>query len=140
MRRRVILVLVAFALWPLAQHVLVRTQGLSPWKAFGWAMYCQPKVTAVTRLHADDARLPVSQLAPDARVAMDAHHLRWKRLGDLADPDAAGCAVLRAHPTIGTLRIVSEQRSLDPDTGLIRSRERTSVYRRDGPVCGTVTP
>lgn len=34
--------LVSLLVWPLLHYGLINTTDLSPWKFFGWAMYCEP--------------------------------------------------------------------------------------------------
>ena len=36
--------LLLLALWPLAHRALVVRYRVDPWRLFGWAMYCTPKL------------------------------------------------------------------------------------------------
>ena len=48
--------LLLLALWPVAQHMLVRNLGATPWKLAGWGMYTTPQANVgVTVLVEGDA-------------------------------------------------------------------------------------
>ncbi|HSQ00629.1 MAG TPA: hypothetical protein VL049_25680, partial [Candidatus Dormibacteraeota bacterium] len=60
-QRLVVSVLAVLALWPLAHRALVWRYDLDPWRFFGWAMYCTPRLPVDVSLFAveDGARVPV---------------------------------------------------------------------------------
>ena len=41
--RIVVATLLVLAVWPLSHRAIVHMTDMSPWKGFGWAMYCVPK-------------------------------------------------------------------------------------------------
>ena len=104
MKRRILSVgLVLFALWPLAQHALVRTQGVDPWRLFGWAMYCVPgpmKTVRVVEVSRDGRFQVLDPERYDAagQHAVDVFRIRRQGLGHLETGDDLAAHMLERHP------------------------------------------
>ena len=105
-RRRKILVigllLTAFALWPLLHHVIAKRYFVSPWRLFGWAMYCVPVYKPRVHFFAVDGDRQIEIDFPrvtgdDARAYE--RFVRYRaELGTLAGPEALGRILFREYP------------------------------------------
>ena len=71
-RRIVFIGFVVVTIWPLVHHVIVRSLDMSPWKGFGWSMYCvPPRVTNTYVYSLDDGRpLRLAELTPAQQQAL----------------------------------------------------------------------
>ena len=132
-RRAVAAILVTLALWPAAQFQLVQVYDVSPWKLFGWAMYCRssPQVSTEVFSVAGDGRLRLlkpGSLSASARLSLTRYHKRWERLGRLSRPDAAAGLILEEREDIPGLEVVSSSRSLRHGVWELRT-ERTRFER-----------
>lgn len=101
MKRRVVVVLlVAFAIWPALHFALVTRYDANPWKLAGWAMYARPHFPSrlALRLVEDGEERPLLEL--DAREqALAAEFLeRRYSVGRLARPDDLVRTLLARHP------------------------------------------
>jgi hypothetical protein len=114
----VIALLVCLAIWPILHRLWVAHSGVSPWKFYGWAMYCQPRFRSqlefrglsrsptVSTGTTDEGRLlryPRRRL--DAWRALFAYRrkeLAWLRQ---TDPDDLARAVFAAHPGLRYLAL-----------------------------------
>ncbi|MBX3024183.1 hypothetical protein KF840_04655 [bacterium] len=122
-QRLVVAVLAVLAAWPLAHRALVARYDLDPWRFFGWAMYCTPKLPAEVRLFAiergERVEVPVASLSPPQRRAVDALRDRRAVWGTLASPARAAAALLDARPDAAAVEVVVEKWYLDPATASI---------------------
>lgn len=138
MKRRVVIVaLVAFAVWPLVHRVLVLRYDLSPWRFFGWAMYCQPKIPLVVDawVRVDGTRVPLEQaLGESAELSRRRFEFieRRETWGALAQPDELGTRILEAVPHAESAEIVVRRLGLNPSTARISARRHEyHLYRGD---------
>ncbi len=118
-RRIVWLGLVVLALWPPLHHAIFRRFDLSPWKGFGWAMYCvPPRVINTIPVSLDDGA-PVSTARlddPDRRALYDAagEFGRWRaEFGTLVKPDDLAEAILELYPKLQGVEIAVERVAVD---------------------------
>jgi hypothetical protein len=134
-QRLVVAALGLLAVWPLAHRALVARYDIDPWRFFGWAMYCAPKLPATVSLVAIEGgeRVPVAvrSLSPDDRRAI--HSLRRHRAlwGTLASPARAGRVLLAARPRAAAVEVVVEKWFLDPASASIATRTETHRFERD---------
>ncbi|MEO8605754.1 MAG: hypothetical protein ABI629_24510 [bacterium] len=133
-QRLVVGVLVGLAFWPIAHRILVVQTRLSPWRFFGWAMYCTPKLPVVVEVTAlrGKARtaLALSELSNDERRAV--HRLSEKRgmWGTYATPDRLAQRLLQSQHYADGIQIGVSHWYLDPDTARIATQRYEYVYRR----------
>ena len=127
-------VLVVLAAWPLAHRVLVWRYDLDPWRFFGWAMYCTPKLPAEVHLFAyekgERVPVPTSALSRPQRRAV--YGLRRRRVvwGTLASPERAGAALLAARPDADAVEVVVEKWYLDTETASIATHVEPHRFER----------
>lgn len=133
-QRLVVSALAVLALWPLAHRTLVWRYDLDPWRFFGWAMYCTPKLPVEIHLFAfeDGARVPVAlaSLGPVQRRAVHALRRRRALWGTLASPSRAGAALLAARPNAAAVELVVEKWYLEPATATIATHVETYRFAR----------
>ena len=138
-RRWVAALLVALALWPLGHRALVISYDVSPWKLFGWAMYCVPKPERTTRIYVPDTagerRLPLSELSDETNVELRQFHNRWGALGDLADREAVACAVFSERAALETMTLALAKTGLDLQTGYVTRDIARHTYHRKELAC-----
>lgn len=137
--------LILFATWPAVHHGLVRTMGLSPWKFFGWSMYCVPKrevrfeitledadgaairVTSeqiVQYLGTLDSRDPIHQLMRRTML-----YCRW--YGPHYAPDVLGTAILKSRMGLTRVTIDVIRLKLDASTERFVAEHRAGPYVYD---------
>lgn len=125
-QRLVVGVLAGLAAWPLAHRLLVARYDLDPWRFFGWAMYCTPKLPAEVHLFAfengERVEVPLASLGDPQRRAVDSLRDRREVWGRLASPARAAAALLDARPAAAAVEVVVEKWYLDPATASIASR------------------
>lgn len=137
-RRIVLAVLILTTIWPMTHHVIVRAfDHLSPWKGFGWSMYCVPYRAVNVRFYAVDER---RELYPDiaippmrAQVADALREFAKRRtvFGYRAVPDEFGAVLLNAFPMIRAVRIEVVEHVVDHETArMTRDRDDQYVYER----------
>jgi hypothetical protein len=135
-QRLVVAVLAVLAAWPLAHRALVQRYDLDPWRFFGWAMYCTPKLPADVYLFAieNGARIPVSfdELTPAQRRSVYALRARRVLWGTFASPSRAGAAVLAARPKADVAEVVVSKWYLDPTTATIATHDERYRFTRPG--------
>ncbi len=135
-QRLVVAVLAVLAAWPLAHRALVTRYDLDPWRFFGWAMYCTPKLPADVSLFTieNGVRIPVSfdDLTPAQRRSVDALRARRVLWGTLASPSRAGAAVLAARPNADVAEVVVSKWYLDPTTATIATHDERYQFTRPG--------
>ncbi len=123
--------LIVLALWPLAHRVLVARFELDPWRFFGWAMYCTPKLPVRVHLFAvtdgQRERIEIRTLKRRVRRAVYALPRRRAVFGRLASPAPVGRLLLAARPRAEAVEIEIERWTLDPATASIV--DRRTVYR-----------
>lgn len=134
MKRRVVMVaLVAFALWPLAQRGLVWTFDVSPWKLGGWAMYTAPAFSSgvVLLQVTNDKITPIAPSRYTPRIRNEVGRLASYRaaLGRLASPDRLGRAVFEERPEWPVVVVVVDRRRLDGASARIVRRIDKFLYR-----------
>lgn len=125
--------LLALALWPLAHRALVVHYRLTPWRFFGWAMYCAPRLPVVVSIQVDTGGGPVAVTGADNRRLRHALRRFTRRRGvwgRLARPDALAALALAAHPDGAAAAVTVERRFLDPTTARIAGERQTYTYRR----------
>lgn len=110
-KQRVLLIgLWIMVVWPTIHHVLVRTTDISPWKFFGWAMYCVPspivQVNPLGLMRDPDGKIEVFSLQkvtvpvadrPRLEKTYKAFGLRRPHLGKFARPNEFAAALLAAY-------------------------------------------
>lgn len=133
-QRLVVAMLAVLAAWPLAHRALVVRYDLDPWRFFGWAMYCTPKLPATISLFAieDGVRQPVEirSLSRDGRRAIAVLRRRRSLWGTLASPDRAGQALLAARPDAEAVEVVVSKLYLNPTTASIDTHVETHRFAR----------
>jgi len=111
-RRKVALVgllLIAFAVWPLLHHVVAKRYFVSPWRLFGWAMYCvpvyHPKVQVFVTQQDQRLEIPFPTSQPDDVRALSRFVRYRAELGTLVKPDNLGHIVFREYPHLDEVTI-----------------------------------
>ena len=138
-KRRVVRGLLLFlAVWPLVHRGLVEVYDISPWRLFGWAMYCRPILSVNVGLVPEDQAGPMETVLP-AALERETRRFTERRLalGRLADPAPLASAALAQLPRARSVIVVIQHNRLDPwsDTILGR-REYFRFARADGGVRG----
>ena len=136
-RRLVIAFLVAFALWPAVQIVLVRSHGADPWRLFAWGMYSVPgsmRTPRIVVLHeARPPRVISTRLYSEAEnEIMTVYRVRRQALGDLASADATAEALLALHPDWQGVALPVLTLSLDAETARTVGHVAQFTRWRDG--------
>ncbi|MGH7786113.1 MAG: hypothetical protein ACRERC_04555 [Candidatus Binatia bacterium] len=134
-RRLVIAFLALFAVWPLVHRGLVARYHMTPWRLFGWAMYCTPKLPVRAEVYAlrGGAR---ERLNPNSierrhlREAVFAFARRRGVWGEFEPPDRLARFVLRSEPGLDAVEIELEEQYLDPATSHIGARRSTHRFER----------
>ena len=136
-QRLVVAVLALLAAWPLAHRALVGRYGVDPWRFFGWAMYCTPKLpvrVSVYERRADERlRVALGDLDPALRKSARRLVNRRLRWGTLASVDGFGRQVLAARPDAEAIEIDLAHWYLDTYSAHIAARRDTFTYRRPPP-------
>ena len=136
-RRIVAIALLCFALWPLAQHGLVRAFGVDPWKLFGWAMYSAPgpmRTVRVVGVLEDGTALGLDYRAYAPADERAISHFRHRRnaLGSLASSDRLALSLLAGHPEWAGVWIGVLSLSLDADSARLMHDVQQRVHWRSG--------
>lgn len=133
-QRLVVAALAVLAAWPPAHRALVWRYDLDPWRFFGWAMYCTPKLPAEVALFAieNGQRVPVElrSLSREQRRAIYSLRRRRSVWGTLASPARAGAALRAARPQADAVEVVVSKWYLDPTTASIATRAETHRFER----------
>lgn len=134
-RRVVAVALAVFAAWPLAHRVIVARYDVSPWRFFGWAMYCQPKIPIAVdvRVRIDGAVLPLADASGDAGELMRRRFefaQRRQTWGELLPPDDLAGHILGALPQGEGVEVVVSRLVLDPATSRLTARTESYEYVR----------
>ena len=137
-KRRIVLVgFVVVTIWPLVHHVIVRSLDMSPWKGFGWSMYCVPPRSANTYLYSlDDGRpLTLREVTPAQQQALRRaadEFGKWRaEFGPLVEPDAFGQVALDCYPNEQGIELVVEHVAVARSSATFeRQRVDRYEYRR----------
>ena len=137
-KKRVIAVgLIAFALWPLGHRVLVLRYDVSPWRFFGWAMYCQPKFTPEVEIYVRRGVERVPLIEPSELQRSRRDYVRRREMwGGLLAPDDLGREALRAAGDADEVEIIVRRLVIDPATSRLAAREETYTYPTAPPTSG----
>ena len=141
-KRRVIAAgLVVFALWPLVHRVLVLRYDISPWRFFGWAMYCQPKFAPEVAIYVRRGaeRIPLIEAAgePSELQRRRRDYVRRREMwGGLLAPDNLGREALRAAGDADVVEIIVRRLVIEPATSRLTAREETYTYPAAPPSSG----
>jgi len=135
-KQRVVLGLLAvLAVWPPIHRALVARHWMSPWRLFGWAMYCTPKLPRRAELYVvrdgQRVRLDVSDSQQrEVREAMDAFLGRRDIWGTLVRPDQLAAIALASQPDSEAVEIEVEHLFLHPGTARIAAQRFAYAYPR----------
>lgn len=134
-RQIVAAVLALLAVWPLVHRLLVARYDISPWRFFGWAMYCQPAVRLIvdTRVHLDGRELELADALADSSELMRQRFEFAERRqiwGELLPPDDLARRILDAVPRAQAVEVVVRRLVLDPSTADLRARTSRYSYAR----------
>lgn len=137
-RRVLIVLLVAFALWPVAHGYWVSQFLVNPWRMFGWAMYCVPTYQPQVRFFGTDqnrsGEITFPQGSASARLQRQLYVRQRSQLGDLASPALLAAEVLRAYPHLDTLTIAVSHPVYSPaDAAFKPQLRRYDFTRRETP-------
>ena len=107
------LLLTAFALWPLLHYVVIRQYFVSPWRLFGWAMYCVPIYQPRVRFfvpQGDQQREIEFPMKKPGDVMAYQRFIRYRaELGTLIEADQLGQILFREHPELESVIVQVEQ-------------------------------
>jgi hypothetical protein len=125
----ILLVLLAYVIWPMVHAAGVYLYDMNPWKFFGFAMYCVPP-PGLTVLLTDVSTAKRVTLAPPEVFERDSdrrNRFLAQRLhtGSLLAPDVLADQVFAEYPGVMNLEIVMVHRVFDLN-------ERKMVTRRYG--------
>ena len=136
-RRKTLLVgllLAAFALWPLLHYVLAQKHFVSPWRLFGWAMYCVPVYKPRVEFFVEQAgqRVPIAypRISTDGSRSLETFVRNRAELGTLVDPDPLGRTIFEVHPGLDRVIIRITQPVYHYDSDSIRSAYFEHVIER----------
>lgn len=134
-QRIVAAAVIGLAVWPLAHRVLVARYRVTPWRLFGWAMYCSPKLPVRVTIQGvsggERTRLAITDAGNHAlRRAIVGFSRRRGVWGALVEPDGIGALALAKHPQTEAVDVEVEHLYLDPATALIASQRYTYTYTR----------
>ena len=127
-QRVVLIAVIVLTVWPLVHYFVVQNTDLSPWKGFGWAMYCEPHRVFVIRALSvsDETRL----LPTDELLRKDAkfRHI-WSlfergrvALGGAVRPDEIARLLARAYPNDPRIQIVVQRGGINRKTAMFETQ------------------
>lgn len=145
-RQLVILCLAVFTIWPLAHRGLVAWWDVSPWKLFGWAMFCVPSPRyfgVLAEVRANDtvnhpAFMDAAAAAEPERFARTDHIAKHRylfhrsHLGRLADQRGAARQILDRHPEMGSIAFAVNRAGMERRSASMQWRIETTVHDRSG--------
>ncbi|MDX2168110.1 MAG: hypothetical protein SF182_13635 [Deltaproteobacteria bacterium] len=135
-QRLVVAVLAVLAVWPIAHRALVVHARIDPWRFFGWAMYCTPKlpVTVEARASYGRARVPLvtGSLPPPLQRAIYRFSHRRAQWGTFERPDRLAARLLADQRDADAIEILVRHWYLDAPTATIKEARYTYRYGRDG--------
>ena len=135
-KKRIVLVwLMIMAVWPLVHRGLVVTYDISPWRFFGWAMYCVPKLDMRLDInHIHDGQPRELEFAGDFHKEVrheTRRYLNKRRIwGDFHFPDVLAYKIFEQRPEVQILEFVVHHPRLDTRTSYVVDRTRTYRYER----------
>ena len=133
-QRLVVAVLAALALWPIAHRALVVQTRLSPWRFFGWAMYCTPKLPVMVELTAlrgkARMRLLPGALSREERRAVQRLSEQRGVWGTFATPARLAARLLTSQYYADAVEIAVTHWYLDPATARIATQRYDYTYPR----------
>ncbi len=113
-----------FAVWPLLHHAMVKHYFISPWRLFGWAMYCIPVYQPQVRFFAAEGKqqreIKFPMTEPDDVHALQRFIRNRAQLGTLISADELGRILLREHPRLDAVIVHVEQPVYHYDSDRIR--------------------
>jgi hypothetical protein len=118
--------------------VLVARYDISPWRFFGWAMYCQPKLSLEVDVYVrrNGVRLPVTETQSDLselqRQRLD-YVRRREMWGALLPPDHLARETLQAVGEAEAVEIIVRRLVLQASTAHIEARQQVYSYPRSAP-------
>lgn len=117
------LLLTAFALWPLLHFVVAKRHFVSPWRLFGWAMYCVPIYQPDVKFLAvrGDQRFAIDfPMAGEDGLAYRRFVHQRSQLGTLVSPDDLGRILFRQYPLVDHIVVRITQPVFHSDSDTIR--------------------
>ena len=134
-RRAVGIFLIAFAVWPLVHFSLTQRYDVSPWKLFGWGMYCVPGAMKTVRIMALTDRgmrtLNFQTYTPEERKWVDRFRMNRQALGLLASPERLAQGMLELRPEYDGVVIAVLTLSLNRETAHLNVGHEYSTHWRD---------
>lgn len=130
-RRIVFSALLVLAVWPLAHRALVARYEISPWRLFGWAMYCQPKLSLEVGTVAERGGVPFDVEIPDSVIRARARFGEMRvALGRLVSPADLARLMLTELPEADRAVVVIQRNRLDPASARIVGRREYFRFER----------
>jgi hypothetical protein len=134
-RRAVGIFLIAFAVWPLVHFSLTQRYDVSPWKLFGWGMYCVPGAMKTVRIMAltegGMRTLDFQAYTPEERKLVDRFRGNRQALGLLASPEPLAQGMLGLRPEFDGVVIAVLTLSLNRETARLDVGHEYSTHWRD---------
>ena len=133
-RRLVVAFVVAFAIWPALQRVLVQVYDVNPWKMAGWAMYAWPHLPPriELRLVEGGREVPVAELDAWEQTLAAEFIERRDSVGRLASPDSLAAELLAKNTRAEAVVVEVSDRFFDLPSATIQRRVERRTYRRQG--------
>ena len=132
-RRCVWTLLAILAVWPLAHRYLVYQYDLSPWRFFGWAMYCQPAFrpqVEIFEIHGGQRRPFRIETLPTLERLVNEYERERYAWGRLAAPDDIGKHLLESNPEAPIVEVEITTRRLERATASIVASKQSYSYKR----------
>ncbi len=125
--------LLALGLWPIGQWYLATYQDVSPWKLYGFAMYCTPHDVRIGFYDTTaGGRRPISfrGLPRELQQELIVYRRMRKGLGNLLSPEEIAGKVLAAlPPRVRSLSFEIQVTRLEPSSNQLEPT--TSTYRTE---------
>lgn len=136
-RKLVAAFLLAFAAWPLAQHALVRSHGVDPWRLFAWGMYSVPGPMRTVRVVVLDTERPPRLLSVQHYTAQEEDivarfRTRRQALGSLFSAEGPARELLALHPDWDGVALPVLSLSLDRESASTVATIAQYTLWRDG--------
>ncbi|MEE8143241.1 MAG: hypothetical protein V3T77_09080 [Planctomycetota bacterium] len=131
--------LVVLLVWPLIHRWLIVRYDISPWRLFGWAMYCEPKIEAFVDIKLMVGKRPVDwpgSRLPD-RIEKERKRYAWRRFvyGRLVSPAELARISFETFPDVDRVEIRFRKVYLDGDTGHVEALRELYQFQRN-PIAG----
>lgn len=111
-------VLIALLLWPFVHQHLTQAYLVSPWKLYGWAMYCVPSLLSVDLLDHEGARRDLAEFDENIQMLFRRFRRHHHALGLLVGPRKVAEAVARARPDYSVFVIRVDRYGFDDESFL----------------------